>query len=120
MSYLSPSPMSAGMKCVCPRCGQGKLFKGYLTVVDTCEVCGLKLAENDSGDGPAVFLVFVLGAVVVGAALWVEATFEPPYWLHLVIWPVVILGLTLASMRPLKAYVVALQFRHRRSDFEGS
>lgn len=106
------------MRCLCPRCGRGRLYKGYLTVVERCESCGLELAKNDSGDGPAVFLVFLLGALIVGLALWIEVTFSPPYWAHVAIWPVVTIALTLILLRPLKAYVIALQFRHRRSDFE--
>lgn len=112
------SPLTAALRCACPRCGRGRLFVGYLRVRDRCDACGLALARNDSGDGPAVFLIFVLGALIVGLALWTEATFSPPYWLHLAIWPALTIVLTLASMRPLKAYVVALQYRHRRSDFE--
>ena len=112
------SPLTAALRCACPRCGQGKLFAGFLKVAERCDSCGLALAKHDSGDGPAVFLVFVLGALIVGLALWTEATFAPPYWLHLAIWPLLIIVLTLAAMRPLKAYVVALQYRHRRSEFE--
>lgn len=113
-----PTPLSSALACTCPRCGRGRLFTGFLKIVDRCDTCGLELAKNDSGDGPAVLLIFVLGALIVGLALWTEATFSPPYWLHLVIWPTATIALTLAAIRPLKAYVVALQFRHRRSDFE--
>src|SRR5690606_30986687 len=80
-------PVTAAVRCACRRCGRGRLFAGFLKVVERCDSCGLELAKNDSGDGPAVFLIFVLGAVIVGLALWVEAAFSPPYWLHLVIWP---------------------------------
>lgn len=110
------SPFAAGLGCRCPRCGRGKLFQGYLTVRERCEVCGLDLRKADSGDGPAVFIIFILGFLVVPIALWVEAAFEPPMWVHMVIWPVVILGLALGLLRPMKATMIALQFRHRASD----
>ncbi len=110
------SPLSAGLGCRCPRCGRGKLYRGYLTVRDNCEVCGFDLKKADSGDGPAVFMIFILGFLVVPLALWVESAFEPPMWLHMTIWPVVILGLTLGMLRPMKAYMIALQFRHKASD----
>jgi len=113
-----PSPLATALTCTCPRCGRGRLFTGFLKIVERCDSCGLALAKNDSGDGPAVFLIFILGALIVGLALWTEATFAPPYWVHLAIWPVLTIALTLVSIRPLKAYVVALQYRHRRSDFE--
>ncbi|MEZ5667428.1 MAG: DUF983 domain-containing protein [Alphaproteobacteria bacterium] len=113
-----PTPLATAFSCTCPRCGRGRLFDGYLKIVERCDSCGLALAKNDSGDGPAVFLIFVLGALIVGLAIWTEVTFAPPYWVHVAIWPVVTLALTLALLRPLKAYVIALQYRHRRSDFE--
>lgn len=110
------SPLAAGLGCRCPRCGRGRLFQGYLTVRERCEACGLDLKKADSGDGPAVFIIFILGFLVVPVALWVEAAFEPPLWVHMVIWPVVILGLALGLLRPMKATMIALQFRHRASD----
>jgi uncharacterized protein (DUF983 family) len=61
--------ISAGLSCSCPRCGKGRLFQGFLTLQPRCEHCGLDYAFADSGDGPAVFIMFLAGAVVVGAAL---------------------------------------------------
>lgn len=116
--YPNVSPFGAGMRCACPRCGRGKLFKGYLTVAERCDVCGLDLARHDSGDGPAVFLIFILGFVVVPIALWVSMSVEWPLWLHAMIWSAVVLGMTLGMLRPAKAYVVALQYRYRRSELE--
>ncbi|AWK85595.1 DUF983 domain-containing protein [Azospirillum thermophilum] len=116
--YPRVSPFTAGLRCACPRCGRGKLFRGFLTVADRCAVCGLDLARQDSGDGPAVFLIFILGFLVVPVALWVSMTVNWPLWLHTIVWSVVVLGLTLGMLRPAKAYVVALQYRYRRSDLE--
>jgi len=106
--YLQLSAFVIGLSCRCPLCGQGALFQGYLTVRETCGVCGLDLSKEDSGDGPAVFIIFILGATVVPLALWAEARLEPPLWLHAIVWSVVILGGTLALLRPLKAIMVAL------------
>ena len=80
---------------------------------EKCPVCGLDLRAHDSGDGPASLSVFVVGAVVVALAFWVEFHFSPPLWLHVVLWPPVTVALTIAVMRPLKAALVALQFAHR-------
>jgi len=74
------------------------------------------MAAADSGDGPAVFIIFIVGPVVTGLALWVEVTFSPPYWLHLVLWIPAIFGGSLALLRPFKATLIALQYRHRASD----
>lgn len=81
-------------------------------------VCGLDLAKNDSADGPAVFLIFILGFTVIPLAMLVDVLFTVPLWLHGVIWTVVMLGLTVGSLRPLKAYIIALQYKHRPTDWE--
>ena len=110
------SPIASGLACRCPRCGRGPLFSGFLKVAERCSDCGFDLRKADSGDGPAVFIIFIMGALVVPLALLVESIFEPPYWVHLVVWPPVILGGTLALLRPMKATLIALQFHHRASD----
>ncbi|MEM7223121.1 MAG: DUF983 domain-containing protein [Pseudomonadota bacterium] len=114
--YGKVSPVSAGLQCRCPRCGKGRLFAGYLTVRERCDQCGLDLRKADSGDGPAVFIIFILGFLVVPLALLFEAAFAPPYWLHVAIWPAVILIGALGLLRPLKGLMIALQFHHKASD----
>jgi uncharacterized protein (DUF983 family) len=106
----------AAIACACPRCGEGRLFDGVLTIRDRCPVCGLDLRANDTGDGPAVLVIFLLSIIVVGLAFWVEFRFNPPLWVHIVLWPLVTLPLALLMMRPLKAALVALQFRYRASE----
>jgi uncharacterized protein (DUF983 family) len=110
------SPIAAGIACKCPRCGRGPLYDGYLTVAESCTACGLDLRKADSGDGPAVFIIFILGFLVVPMALLLEAKVAPPYWVHIAIWPVVILGGALGLLRPLKSVLIALQFHHRASE----
>ena len=107
------SPLVAGLMCRCPRCGRGRLFGGFLTLAPRCEVCGLDYAAMDSGDGPAVFIIFFAGFIVVGAALIVEVNFSPPLWLHALIWPPVILAGALLMLRPFKATMIALQYKHK-------
>jgi uncharacterized protein (DUF983 family) len=79
-------------------------------------VCGLDLRSHDAGDGATVGVILLLGAIVVGLAFWVEFRFEPPLWLHAVLWPVVTVPLAVLMMRPAKAALVALQYRHRSSE----
>ena len=110
------SPLSAGLRCKCPRCGRGSLFSGFLTVAERCARCGLDLGKADSGDGPAVFMIFILGAAVVPLALWVESVFSPPLWLHAVLWTLVILGGALALLRPMKGVLIAYQFDLKASE----
>lgn len=114
--YPNLSPFSTGLACRCPRCGKGPLFDGFLTVAERCTACGLDLRKADSGDGPAVFIIFILGFLVVPLALLVESSFTPPMWVHLAIWPVVIVGGALALLRPMKGVMIALQYRHKASD----
>lgn len=104
--------LAAALRCRCPRCGQGKLFDGLLTVAPRCDACGLDLAAQDAGDGPAVFVVLILGALVVGLAILVEVEFAPPFWVHLVLWTPVVIGGAIALLRPLKAGLIAMQYRH--------
>ena len=82
-----------------------------------CPDCGLDLSAQDSGDGPAAFIILIVGAVVVAAALITEVVWTPPVWLHLVLWLPLTVMLTLLLMRPFKAVLIALQYKHRRHDF---
>jgi uncharacterized protein (DUF983 family) len=111
--YPSLSPFVAGLRCRCPRCGEGGLFQGFLTVRPACERCGLDFAKVDSGDGPAVFIIMIAGFVVVGLALWTEVRFEPPLLVHMLLWCPLILVLSLGLLRPFKAVLIALQYRHK-------
>ena len=105
-------PLRAALGCKCPRCGEGKLFAGLLSVRPACEVCGLDLSAQDAGDGPAVFVILILGLIVVGLAAFVEIRFAPPIWVHIVLWTPFIVGGAVAMLRPLKAGLIALQYRH--------
>jgi uncharacterized protein (DUF983 family) len=82
-------------------------------VAPRCPDCGLDLAAQDAGDGPAVFVILVLGALVVGLAILVEVLFAPPLWVHVVLWTPFTLGAAVLMLRPLKAGLIALQYRHR-------
>ncbi len=102
-----------GMRGRCPRCGEGRLFDGFLDISDRCGACGLGFGGHDAGDGPAVFGVLVIGAVVVGLALWLELALAPPTWVHLVLWtPLILLG-SVAILRPLKGVTLALYTKGR-------
>jgi uncharacterized protein (DUF983 family) len=110
------SILQAALRCRCPRCGKGKLFKGLLTLQPACLVCGLDFGQSDTGDAGAVGVVMVLGAVVVGMAVWVEFHFAPPLWVHAILWPAVTIPLAILITRPAKAALVAAQFRHRATE----
>lgn len=109
------SPFAAALGCKCPRCGRGALFRGFLTVAEHCGVCGLELTKVDSGDGPAVFLIFILGFTVVPATLWLSFSFDLPPWAPIAIGAALIVAISAVLLRPAKALVVALQYRGRHS-----
>src|SRR6187551_3757396 len=102
----APNPLLAGLTGRCPNCGEGHLFAGFLTVSPRCEACGFDLAQADSGDGPAVFVIMIAGFLVAFTALFVEIAYRPPIWLHLVLWLPATLIVCLALLRPIKGLMV--------------
>ena len=109
-------PISRGLRGRCPACGQGKLFKGFLGLKPSCDKCGLDYRFADAGDGPAVFVILIGGAIVVFAALMTEVVYQPPYWLHAALWLPLILLVTLAPLRLLKGVLIALQYHHKAAE----
>ena len=116
----APVPLSTtllrGLACKCPRCGEGGLFEGFLSLRPSCSACGLDYAFIDAGDGPAVFIILIAGFIVVFCALIVEVIYQPPFWLHAVLWVPLVLLTTLAPLRPMKSLLIALQFHHKAQE----
>jgi uncharacterized protein (DUF983 family) len=111
-----PSTLVVGLTARCPRCGKGPLFRSGLVLRNMCDSCGLSYAFADSGDGPAVFAIFILGFLVLGGALLVEFRLEPPIWVHVVLWGVLTPLLAIGLLRVLKASLIALQYKHRAGE----
>ena len=109
-------PVRAGFSGRCPRCGEGRLFKGFLTVGERCGNCRLDYSFADAGDGPAVFVILIIGFVVVGLALWMEVSFNPPLWLHFLLWVPLAIGLSLTALRMLKGLMIVLQYRNQAAE----
>jgi len=112
------SPFMTGLKGRCPRCGEGRLYTGFLTVRDSCERCQLGFGFADAGDGAAWFIMLFVGFVVVGGALLTEIKYQPPMWVHAALWGPLTVILVLALLRPLKALLIALQFKHKAAPGE--
>jgi uncharacterized protein (DUF983 family) len=108
-----PRTIVAALLGRCPRCGKGKLFSGYLTVASRCNVCGLEFIGFDAGDGPAVFVILIVGFICAGGALILETTFSPPYWVHAIIWVPAVVILTGVFLRLAKALLLVLQYKHQ-------
>jgi uncharacterized protein (DUF983 family) len=109
-------PLRAALLGRCPRCGKGKLFAGFLDLAKKCDHCGLDYRFADAGDGPAVFVTLIAGFVVVGMALWVELTYNPPYWVYVVVFGPLTLIVCLGMLRPLKGLLVAAQYYHKAAE----
>lgn len=108
----SPNLLLTALRSKCPRCGNGILFSGFLNIQPGCDKCQLDYSFADSGDGPAFLIIILVGFITVGGALATDVMFALPYWLHLVIWLPLILVLSIGLLRPLKALMIALQFRN--------
>lgn len=108
-----PSPYVAGLLGRCPHCGRGKAFSGLLNIAPRCNVCGLDFSFADTGDGPAVFVILFAGFFVLGAALWTEVVFEPPFWVHIVIFLPLTGIICIGLLRPMKGVLLALQYRNK-------
>ena len=113
---MSLNPYVAGARGRCPNCGKGRLFEGFLRVSPTCEACGFELAAADSGDGPAVFIILIVGFLVSFAALFTEVALRPSIWVHLVVWLPLTAVLCLAMLRPMKGLMLAAQFANKASE----
>ena len=113
---MNDLPIGRGLRGRCPRCGEGRLFRGYLSLRSACEHCGLDYGFADAGDGPAVFVILIGGFIVVFAALMTEVVYQPPYWVHAALWLPLILIVTLAPLRLIKGLLIALQYHHRAAE----
>ena len=110
------SLMSVGLRCRCPRCGEGRLFNGFITLKPRCESCGLDYGFADPADGPAFFVMSGVGIVVIAVFAWAEVVWHPPVWAHLLTtFPALILG-CLATLRPVKSWLVAAQYINKAEE----
>jgi len=109
-------PIVAGLKGCCPRCGKGRLFSGLLTIAPRCGVCDLDYSFADAGDGPAVFVILIIGFVVVGLALWMEVSFNPPLWLHFLLWVPLTVVLSIGGLRLIKGVLITLQYANKAAE----
>lgn len=117
MTYYPPvSPYAAGLGGKCPRCGQGALFEGFLGLKPVCEACGLDYARADSGDGPAVFVIFIAGFIAVALAFVARYVWYAPMAVALLLSAAFAVISILLLLRPLKATLIALQYANKAAE----
>ena len=96
----------------CPKCQSGHLFETFLNFGESCKKCGFPINKHDSGDGPAFFIIFFMGFIVVGLALYIEALYAPPLWVHFTIWPIFIFSTSIVLLRYAKACMIYLLYKN--------
>ena len=114
--YPPVDPFRVGLSGRCPRCGQGKLFDGVLALRPRCAACGLDYSSADSGDGPAVFVILIVGFIIIGMVLWLQVNYGPPIWVHGVLFGPLTILLSLLALRWSKGIFVALQYKNNASE----
>ena len=106
-----PGIAAAALFGLCPRCGARTLFDGFARFAPQCRACGLDITKFNVGDGPAAFLTLIIGAAIVGLAIWVEVTWVPPFWVHVVLWVPLTIVAVLGGLRAAKAALLAAEYR---------
>ena len=114
--YPDLSPLKSGLAGKCPRCGRGNLFSGYLSVAPSCANCGLSFDFADAGDGAAWFVMLITGFVGAGSILAIEAAYQPPVWVHVLVAIPLIIVLPLALLRPVKGVLLAQQWKTKAEE----
>ncbi len=110
-------PIMRGLRGRCPKCGEGKLFRAFLKVADTCPACDEEMHHHRADDFPAYLVIVIVGHIVVAMVLGVEAAYAPPLWLHALLWLPITAAMSLALLQPIKGAVVAIQWQHGMEGF---
>lgn len=108
-----PSLASVALRGLCPQCGNRTLFAGIATFAPRCRACGLDFQAFNVGDGPAAFLILIIGGLIVGLAIALELSAEPPFWVHILLWLPLTTIAVILSLRVAKAMLLALEYRHK-------
>ena len=112
-----PGIVSAALFGLCPKCAARTLFDGSLTqFAARCRACGLDFQKFNVGDGPAAFLTLIIGALIVGLALWVELAWHPPFWVHVVLWVPITAAAVVWGLRAGKAALLAAEYQRKAGE----
>ena len=111
--WQAPDTTQASLKGLCPRCGAPSLFAGAVRFSDRCSTCALDFTQFNVGDGPAAFLIMIVGAIVTLGAIMLELSVSPPFWVHILIWLPVTVGLVVGLLRLAKGALLILEYRNR-------
>jgi uncharacterized protein (DUF983 family) len=111
--WKAPETAQAALRGLCPRCGASGLFRGAVSFSAECQTCRLDFSKFNVGDGPAAFLIFIVGGLVMLGAILLELNAHPPFWVHILIWLPLTTLLTIGLLRIVKAALLVLEYRNQ-------
>ncbi len=114
-----PPLVEGSLRGLCPRCGEPTLFDGWVQFAARCRSCGLEFSRFNVGDGPAAFLTLIVGGLVVMLAIWLELSVGPPFWVHVLLWLPLTIGLVLGGLRLAKAALLYSEYRQNAAEAGG-
>ncbi|MFT3966990.1 MAG: DUF983 domain-containing protein [Sphingobium sp.] len=109
----APPLLAATFASRCPRCGEGPLFAGWTRFAERCGACGLDYTRFNVGDGPAAFLILIVGGLVVAGALILQLSADPPFWVHVLLWVPLTTAAVIYCLRLSKAALLILEYRNQ-------
>ncbi|HEY1124411.1 MAG TPA: DUF983 domain-containing protein [Sphingobium sp.] len=113
-STRAPTPLvRAAIRAHCPRCENAPLFDGWVRFAPSCRACGLDYGKFNVGDGPAAFLILIIGALITALALMLQLGAHPPFWVHIILWVPITTALVILCLRTSKAALLILEYRHQ-------
>jgi uncharacterized protein (DUF983 family) len=115
-SYPPLSPLKTGIRGLCPRCGRGHLFNGFLTMSKQCEVCGLDYSFADPADGPAFFVICFACIPTVLLAVWLAVAYQASIWTQIFVTGPFMILTCIPPLRPLKGWLVSSQYYYKAEE----
>lgn len=107
-----------GLRGRCPHCSEGRLFRSFLKVNETCPSCGEGLYHHRADDAPPYIVITIVGHVIVGAMLFVEKSYTPELWIHIALWVPLTVLMSVALLQPIKGALIGVQWALRMHGFD--
>jgi uncharacterized protein (DUF983 family) len=114
--WQAPETATAALRGLCPKCGAPGLFRGAVSFSPACARCTLDFSQFNVGDGPAAFLIMIVGALVTIGAVTLQLKAEPPFWVHIVIWVPITAALVIGLLRIAKGALLVLEYKNRAKE----
>lgn len=111
-----------GIRRLCPACGQGQLFCGYLAVRPICDVCGNDNEQYPSDDFAPYVTMFLVLHLMVPLLVVADHTWDMSVWFEGAVALPIFLLATLALLPFAKGGVIGLAwaFGVKRAPTQGT